>query len=197
MRLHTELLKQAHFLARKEPKKPTRASLRCSISTAYYALFHLLIDEATRLMLSGPRSDMRACLARAFQHSNMKQAAREFRRLGRIPGRLASRTGQRRVEQPLVNVASAFAQLQGARHDANYNLALRFTRREALDLAELTAQAFQDWKQVRGSHEAEVFLAGLLAYQHIHGYICHQHPIAIRIRSDTICVSIAAQRRSQ
>ena len=38
MSFHAELLKQAHFLARKEPKKPVQASLRRSISTSYYAL---------------------------------------------------------------------------------------------------------------------------------------------------------------
>ena len=34
MSLHAELLKQAHFLARKEPKKPTQASLRRSVSAS-------------------------------------------------------------------------------------------------------------------------------------------------------------------
>ena len=52
MSLHSELLKQARFLARKEPRKPTRASLRRSVSASCHALFHLLVDEATRLMLS-------------------------------------------------------------------------------------------------------------------------------------------------
>ena len=31
MTLHTELLKQARFLARKEPKRPTQVSLRRSV----------------------------------------------------------------------------------------------------------------------------------------------------------------------
>ena len=53
MSLHAELLKQARFLARKERKKPTQASLRRSVSASYYAIYHFLIDEATRLMLAG------------------------------------------------------------------------------------------------------------------------------------------------
>ena len=52
MSLHSELLKQAGFLARKEPRKPTQASLRRSASACHCALFHLLVDDATRLMLS-------------------------------------------------------------------------------------------------------------------------------------------------
>jgi uncharacterized protein (UPF0332 family) len=45
-----DLLKQAFLLLYKEPKTPTQASLRRSVSTAYYALFHLQI---TAMRLSG------------------------------------------------------------------------------------------------------------------------------------------------
>ena len=90
MSLRSELLKQARFLARKEPKKPTQASLRRSVSASYYALIHLLVDDATRLMLSGnARGPLRNCLARAFHHSAMKQAAVEFTKTSITP-KLAS-----------------------------------------------------------------------------------------------------------
>ena len=169
MSLHSELLKQARFLARKEPKKPAQASLRRSVSASYYALFHLLVDEATRLMLSGRgRGPLRDCLARAFHHSAMKQTAVEFTK-ERISPKLASGFDQQPVQQPLIDVASAFVQLQEARHEADYNRALRFTRREALDLADLTDQAFRDWSQVRGSLQADTFLTGLLAYRQMQG----------------------------
>ena len=169
MSLHSELLKQARFLARKEPKKPAQASLRRSVSASYYALFHLLVDEATRLMLSGHgRGPLRDSLARAFRHSSMKQMAVEFTRQ-RISPKLSSGFDGRPVPQPLIDVASAFVQLQEARHDADYNRALRFTRREALDLVDLTDQAFRDWNDVRGSLHADTFLTGLLAYRHMQG----------------------------
>ena len=169
MSLHAELLKQAHFLARKEPKKPIQASLRRSVSASYYALFHLLVDEATRLMLAGSvRGPLRDSLARAFHHAAMKQTAVAFTR-SPIPPRLASGLDRQEVQQPLVDVATAFVQLQEARHDANYNRALRFFRREALDLADLADQAFRDWRQVRGSLPADAFLTGLLAYRHLQG----------------------------
>jgi uncharacterized protein (UPF0332 family) len=42
-----DLLKQAFLLLNKESKNPTQASLRRSVSTAYYALFHLLIHDAS------------------------------------------------------------------------------------------------------------------------------------------------------
>ena len=76
MSLHAELLKQAHFLAGKEPEKPIQTSLRRSFSASYYVLFHLLVDDATRLMLAGNvRRPLRDSLARAFRPSAMKQTA--------------------------------------------------------------------------------------------------------------------------
>lgn len=47
MTVHAGLLKQARFLARKEPEKPTQAGLRRAVSASYRALFHLPIGEAT------------------------------------------------------------------------------------------------------------------------------------------------------
>ena len=41
-----DLLEQAYHLANREPESPKQASLRRAISTAYYALFHMLVDEA-------------------------------------------------------------------------------------------------------------------------------------------------------
>ena len=42
-----DLLEQAWHLAKREKRKPRQASLRRAVSTAYYALFHHLIHEAT------------------------------------------------------------------------------------------------------------------------------------------------------
>ena len=169
MSLHKELLRQAKFLARKEPKKPIQASLRRSISAAYYALFHLLVDEATKLMLAGNvRGPLRDSLARTFQHSTMKETAKAITK-NQIPHKLASVLDHQPVQQPLINVATAFVQLQAARHDADYNRAYRFTRREALDLADLAEQAFKDWHMVRGTLSADTFLTGLLVYNRMKG----------------------------
>ena len=42
-----ELLELAKGLADLHPEKAHQASLRRAVSTAYYAIFHLLISEAT------------------------------------------------------------------------------------------------------------------------------------------------------
>ena len=61
MRLPEGLLEQAQHLVKREPKRPKQASLRRAISTAYYALFHLLISEA---VLNWRRAEDRVELAR-------------------------------------------------------------------------------------------------------------------------------------
>ena len=79
MSLHTDLLKQAEFLAKKEPRRPKQVSLRRAVSSSYYALFHLLVEECTRFLVSGvQRQPLRDCLARAFHHGKMKTISRQF-----------------------------------------------------------------------------------------------------------------------
>ena len=69
MTLPRDLLAQARLLAEKEPRRPKQASLRRAVSAAYYALFHLLVDEASRRLVGGSnRTALRSSLARAFDH---------------------------------------------------------------------------------------------------------------------------------
>ena len=46
MSLAQDLLDQADHLVNMDGANPKQASLRRAVSTAYYALFHLLVDEA-------------------------------------------------------------------------------------------------------------------------------------------------------
>ncbi len=48
MALAQDLLEQAQHLAVYEGSNPSQAALRRSISTAYYALFHLLVEDAAQ-----------------------------------------------------------------------------------------------------------------------------------------------------
>lgn len=169
MSLHSDLLKQAFFLARKEPKKPTQASLRRSVSAAYYALFHLLIYEATRSILPGSDyTSLRNRLARKFQHRNMKRAASELAKSELanklIPANLVSVFKTKPLDKDLVNVASSFVDLQEARHDADYNLDKNFFRHQVLEIVNMTERAFHSWDKVRHTLEAKIFLIGLLDY---------------------------------
>ena len=98
-----DLLKQAYLLLNKESKHPTQASLRRSVSTAYYALFHLLIQEACA---NWSRTDTRDYLARAFDHKTMKDSSLRAENAHydlSVPSRVAGR---------LRSVARAFRELQ-------------------------------------------------------------------------------------
>ena len=164
MSLHADLLRQARQLATREPRRPLQASLRRAASASYYALFHLLVDEATnRMFHGGDRASLRGCLARAFVHGDMKRVAQQFSSGGVSP-RLRPGLNRRELQPELIGVAAAFVNLQQARHEADYDPARRFTRKEVLDLVDRTEQAFRDWNGVRRSAQADTFLAGLLAF---------------------------------
>jgi hypothetical protein len=64
-----DLLQQAYDLASREPTDPKQASLRRAVSTASYALFHLLIDEAVSKWAI---QRQRSVLARTFEDGRMK-----------------------------------------------------------------------------------------------------------------------------
>jgi len=105
---HDNLLEQTRFLAQKrDSRRPTQANLRRSVSAAYYAFFHFLIDEAIKLMLPGRNQALRDCLARTFKHKDMKEFA-EIISKSNYPRKLISAFDEQPLEQKLINVASSF-----------------------------------------------------------------------------------------
>ena len=163
MSLHLDLLRQARHLATKEPRRPSQASLRRAVSAAYYALFHLLVDEAVGRMIGASRHSLRDCLRRAFAHGNMKTVAKMFAKKDVSP-KLSPGLSGHPLPLKLIKVAEAFADLQQARHAADYDMAQRFSRQDVIDLIDQANQAVADWREVRNSHAADTFLVGLLAF---------------------------------
>ena len=155
MAFHDDLLEQAFQLVHKEPKNPKQASLRRAVSTAYYALFHLLISES---VANWNQYDLRASLGRAFDHAPMKAAsnrlfdARAFPFTGEVPLLVAN----------LKMVAKSFAQLQENRQAADYDNAIIWTRSDALKQVESAEQAFAIWKSIRKEKIAQAYLVSLL-----------------------------------
>jgi len=147
-----DLLEQAQHLARREPKRPRQASLRRAISTAYYALFHLLTTSAAA---NWKQVGQRADLARAFEHSRMKDASRK----------IANRQFRRQapaVVTRLIAVANTFIDLQQDRHAADYDSTRRWSRAEVLGQIHQAAIAFDDWKAIRKEQIAQDYLLSLL-----------------------------------
>jgi len=136
--------------------------LRRAVSAAYYALFHLLIDAATKQFAgAGPSlSGIRHVLARGYNHAEMAAASKSFAG-GALPASVQSATGHAPVPVDLQTVADVFRRLQEARHEADYNLAKPWTRSEVLIIVDDAAAAFAAWRRVRHDPMAILYL-GLL-----------------------------------
>jgi hypothetical protein len=156
MGLSQDLLDLADHLSRRERRKPRQASLRRAVSTAYYALFHLLIEDATKRW-SGHK-DSRVGLARAFEHSNMERASKAFQK----PNWEGFDGKDVLIPQDLQNVARVFASLQAERHRADYNYAARFTRTDVQGKVSQVQDAFEQWATVRKDSAADYYLIALL-----------------------------------
>jgi hypothetical protein len=164
MALHHDLLEQANHLALREPKKPRQASLRRAVSVAYYAVFHLLVSEGARKLSPTHPGALRGHIGRAFAHGDMKTVCVQF-----AAGSPAARTlplVALPLAPDLVSVASAFVELQEARHSADYDTSMVFNRFDVLQKIRTARRAFTSWTVVRGTPNASVFLAALLLQKH-------------------------------
>jgi uncharacterized protein (UPF0332 family) len=144
MSLADELLETANYLLRQNNRNPSDAAIRRAISTAYYALFHRLIESATASVLGMP--DQQQAVARSFDHGKMRRVC-EAVTAKTVPPGVAAVLGAP-VTAEVTKVAEAFAELQDRRHDADYNLARSFAKREARDFVDQVAEAFEAWKKV-------------------------------------------------
>ena len=136
-----DLLEQALHLANRERKGPRQASLRRAVSTAYYALFHLLISEAT---LNWKRAEYRDALARVFEHGKMKSACRK--KIGELTVYFKTnpRAGSElTVAQHLHRVAQTFVEAQQNRHVADYDNSRVWARTAVLAEIESRRQRVQ------------------------------------------------------
>ena len=123
-----ELLNDAFHRAARGGKNPKQSSLRRAVSTAYYALFHLLVAD---FVLNWKPKDQRVRLGRMFEHSKMRNAS--FKAAG---------SGLTPVETDLIRVIEAFSQLQRDRHIADYDVSEVWSRDDVTISLALAAEAF-------------------------------------------------------
>ena len=141
MALPDDLLVQALHLAKLDRKRPKQANLRRAVSSAYYALFHLLVSEGVSYWKI---ERQRSAFARSFEHRKMKGVCKS-----KYPN------------ADLQAVADAFVELQQARHFADYDYAKAFTRVEALTHINTVKNTFQQWSRIRDQNFAQDFLLAL------------------------------------
>jgi hypothetical protein len=145
-----ELLVQARDLTTKVlPATASQASLRRAVSTAYYAVFHLLIQDAAEFLAAGDPK-LEALMARAFEHGEMARACAMFASSGKPLSIVQALYGNPPVPAELRDVADAFVQLQKARTDADYSThRTPWTVTEAEGEVERAEDAFRTWRDIR------------------------------------------------
>jgi len=160
LQYHDQLLEQAFHLANRERTRPRQASLRRAVSTAYYALFHLLIYEAT---LNWKQKDLRPTLSRHFSHGKMKSASqRQGKDRERATPALSSPDPTAEVQRQLSIVAKTFVETQAYRHTADYDNAESWTRIDTLAVIDNVKAAFESWALIRKDDLAQAYLLSLL-----------------------------------
>ncbi len=153
MTYHDELLDGALVLVRQVPA--TQATLRRAVSTAYYAVFHLLIAEATSNWI---HSSLRASLGRAYDHGPMKQASKTVANAQQSP----YTNEDPQVVADLRFVADTFVQLQEQRHFADYNLTRDLEKMDAMAQVKSAEKVFHLWPSVRAHQIAQEYLVALV-----------------------------------
>jgi hypothetical protein len=139
-----DLLGVAVELLRVVPE--TQATLRRSVSTAYYALFHLIIETAC---MNWPKPQ-RGRVARQFDHKRMKEMSAEAAK--KRPGAHAG----------LTVVATTFVELQQNRHLADYDLGIELNPEEvAFDILQVE-DAFAIWEAIKDEPAVQDYLFSLL-----------------------------------
>src|SRR6266567_1823165 len=140
------LLELAQDLRSLHSEGPHQASLRRAVSTAYYALFHLLISEATA---NWTRPELRAILGRCFDRGPMKTASET--KVSQVNAAFKDNPPERAektVDDHLRTVANAFIQAQQRRNDADYNMAKDWITVEVGKQIASVNEAFKTWDLV-------------------------------------------------
>ena len=167
MSMADDFLALAKKLVQYKKSDVLQARLRRSISTAYYAIFHLLLEHGSAKLVADPQ--VRLLVGRAFTHTEMSRTAKSFQSgENALPSHLKAPFGGTAPQLPIEieRVATAFVELQQARHTADYDLSKSFTRGEARTFVGQADSAFTDWKTVATmplhTDTCELFLAALL-----------------------------------
>jgi hypothetical protein len=164
-----DFLRLAEDLVDLDPRRPRQAALRRAVSTAYYALFHLLVREAVEGSMgfrpTETHREIGEAAVRWFEHRRMADACFLFA-APVVRGKLAKALPKSVVSAPVSDalqaVARAFLDLQEARHLADYDPSSRTTRQHARNLVTRARQAFDDWQTAASDPFRSLFLVMLL-----------------------------------
>jgi NOL1/NOP2/fmu family ribosome biogenesis protein len=146
--LADDLLEDSRHLAVKGDTEERTSCRRRAISTAYYAVFHLLVEDFVE---HWEFEDQRARLARMFNHQKMRDAAFTPK----------DKKNPTSVEIDLIDVIRAFGQLQKDRHRADYDLGWNIVGTDVTDAITLAEDTFNKWRAIRGQEVARHHLLSM------------------------------------
>lgn len=151
------------LLSARAPNPPSDAQLRRAVSTAYYAVFHLLVQEGAERFM-GPGSQSAAgygVLYRSFNHGRIKSVC-EALNVTRLSKTLQQQLGRTAVSPDARSFADAFPALQEARHLADYDPSALFVLSNASDLIDAAEAAMATFGRITPGEKADI-LALMLA----------------------------------
>ena len=146
--------------------RPKQAKLRPSISTAYYSLFSLLVDEAvTRMVGRGKKKKaLRGYVTRAISHQVIREVCKVFAGAS-SDDRIKKVLDGHGIPDDLVTIARTCHNLQAYRHEVDYNFIRSFTKEDAIDIIEETEEAHKKWETIRDNEATKVFLTALIVHK--------------------------------
>ena len=166
MNLADGFLALARRLTHPDPDWPRQVGFRRAVSTAYYALFHLLTEEFARLFVQNDPG-LLSRVTRTVDHKPLKDASALFSKSRiTLPKSLQPKNGQFEVPEDLLTVTEAVSQLQEERELADYDRARRLTQTEAQLAVAQAEVAFQAWERIRHTDAARLFLGCFLLRDH-------------------------------
>jgi hypothetical protein len=127
--------------------------MRRAISTAYYAVFHLLVEDFTE---HWEFKDQRARLGRMFNHQRMRDAG----------VKLKDEKNPTAIEMDLKNIRTDFGQLQEDRHRADYDVGWKIVPTDVINSITLAEATFAKWRAIRDDGAARHHLLSMFGAKH-------------------------------
>ena len=140
------------------------------MSAAYYAVFHFLVDEATRELLPQQTKALRHVVARTFVHTEMAEASKGFSKaytkgISELHDSLRACIPSNVIEASVGSMCAAFADLQEARHKADYDLSRKLRRHEVLALVRQAQDSISSWRASSAHPSKQTYLVSLLLWK--------------------------------
>ncbi len=136
-----------------------KAELRRAVSTAYYAVFHLLVHDGTDCLVAVP--ELRPRVARTFEHRYMKAVAQEYASLPKNSTGQYFDSASQVVPAQIVSTAESFVILHEARVQADYNTDVNLTHSDAVKNVQIAEKTFADCGALQGDPALVTFLGEL------------------------------------